>query len=130
MIPAMLRRAMLLVAVCGVCSPAHAQAFRLADVSGGYAFLNDPHSQTAFRLGWIAGAALTMTSWLSAVGEVSGNHATVEGFGSDTRLSIHSAMAGARASAHVGRLTEFFQLVAGVARGSGSRFGVTDANRA
>ena len=120
------------LACCVFClsSPAHAQTFKRLEISGAYAFLNDPQSETEFHAGWMVGTAVTLTEWLSAVGEAGGNYATVEGFASDTRLSVHAVMAGARAFARIGRLTEFLQVVAGTTRASGSRFGVTEAHSA
>lgn len=111
-------------------SPAAAQTFKSAEISGGYAFLNDPKTETEFKAGWMIGAAVSLTDWLSAVAEAGGNYATVAGFASDTHLAIHGVMAGGRASAKLGRLIEFGQIVGGVTRVNGSRFGLTETNTA
>ena len=105
-------------------------ARRRAIISGGYAFLSDPQSETEFRAGWAIGAAMTFRGWLSAVADASGSYATVNGFASDTHLSVHAVMGGARASAKIGRVTEFLQALAGPTRAAGSRFGVAESTTA
>ena len=124
----MLRPIVVAVSMLCLAAPARAQTFKRLEISGAYAFLNDSQSETEFRAGWMVGTAVTLTDWLSAVGEAGGNYATIEGFASDTRLSVHAVMAGARAFAKIGRLTEFLQVVAGTTRASGSRFGVTETH--
>jgi hypothetical protein len=59
------------------------------------------------------------------VGDVSGQYKTIALFTSEGRLSVHTLMGGVRASARIGRLTEFAQLLIGVARTTGSAFGST-----
>ena len=111
-------------------SAVSAQTVNPPEVSAGYAAVNDPKSETVFRTGWMVGAAVPLTSWLSLVGDGGGNHATVTGFASDTSLSLYSITGGLRVSAKLGRIVEFAQLQAGYFRESGSRFGITEANSA
>jgi hypothetical protein len=123
-----LRATAALAGALALASPAAAQTPNFPEVSAGYAALNDPKTETVFRTGWLIGGAVPLTTWLSAAGDVSMNHATVRGFGSDTDLAIHAFMGGVRASASLARLVEFAQVMVGVSRESGSRFGVTETN--
>jgi hypothetical protein len=100
------------------------------EISGGYALAHDPRDEVTLPSGWMAGAAIGVTPALSVVGEISGQYKTIPLLNADARLSAHTAMGGLRASANVGRLTEFAQILAGVARTSGSAFGATDTSRA
>jgi hypothetical protein len=103
------------------------------EVYAGYSYLNDPNNSvlqatqgdSSLNAGWMAGAAVPLSSWLSVVADAGGNYKTLATIDSDVRLTVLSFMAGARASASVGRLTEFGQVLAGGVRGSGSEFGVT-----
>ena len=110
------------------CAPAEAQSHSL-EIFGGYSFAHDAKSETELPAGWSAGAALGLNPWFAVVGDVAGHYATVQTFDADVRLTTHAAMAGGRASARIGRLTEFAQLLAGVVRGSGTVFGSTETNR-
>ena len=120
----------IVIALAALASPAAAQTVNPPEVSAGYAALNDPKSETAFHTGWIVSAAFPVAAWLSIVGDGGGNYATVKGFASDTSLSVHAIGGGLRASAKLGRLVEFAQVLAGYSRASGSRFGVTETNGA
>jgi len=132
MIRAMLRAptaALLLVLLLAWPRPAGAQ--RPFEIAGGYALARDPRDQVTLKAGWIAGAAMALTPPLSAVGEASGQYATIPlvGLDADARLGMQTLMAGVRASGRIGVLTEFAQAVAGIARASGSAFGATSASR-
>ena len=109
---------------------AAAQAQTPLELSGGYSAVNDPNDQVSLPLGWMAGGGLMLTGWLSAVADVSGNHTTVAAFGSDLRLGVFAAMGGLRASARLGRFTEFGQLLTGVVRSSSTAFGLTSTTDA
>jgi hypothetical protein len=111
-------------------SPAAAQASHPVEIFGGYAFAHDPTNYISLPAGWLAGAAIGVNGWLAAVVDVSSGHTTIEAFGSGVRLSADAVMIGGRASARLGRLTEFGQLLAGVVRGSGTAFGFTDTTNA
>jgi hypothetical protein len=117
-----------IVVIATLASPAAAQTVNPPEISAGYAAVNDPKSETVFRTGWMVGAAVPLTSWLSLVGDGGGNYATVTGFASDTSLSLYSITSGLRASTKLGRIVEFAQLQAGYFRESGSRFGITETN--
>jgi hypothetical protein len=118
----------LLVCLCP--RPSAAQMWAPLEISGGYSAVNDPKNLVSLPVGWMAGGALRVTDSLAAVADVSGHHTTVAGTGSDLRLSVLAVMGGLRASGRIGRATEFGQLLAGVARGSGSAFGVTTTTSA
>ena len=89
----------------------------------------DPRDEVTLPSGWMAGAALRLTPTFSAVADVSGQYKTVALFNTNARLRMLTAMAGVRASARVGPLTEFGQLMVGVVRASGSAFGSTTSGR-
>jgi hypothetical protein len=105
--------------------PAHAQT--VFEVSGGYSLAHDPRDAVTLPAGWFAGAAIRLTSALSAVADVSGQYATIPLFESDARVTAHGVLGGLRLSARLGRITEFGQVLAGVVRTSGSAFGSTAA---
>jgi len=126
----MLRHAAIALWLTSLCAPAAAQMLRPVEIFGGYAFVHDPKNDVSLPAGWIAGGAFRLTDWLSAVADASGGYKTEDAFGERLRLSAHAASLGARASARVGRLTEFGQLLAGVVRGSGSAFGFTETTTA
>jgi len=124
----MIRRAAFFVLLLVVCVPASAQT-RPLEIFGGYSFAHDAKSETALPAGWSAGAALTLTPWLAAVGDVAGHYATIETFDASVRLTTHAVMGGGRAFARIGPFTEFAQLLAGVVRGSGTAIRSTETNR-
>jgi hypothetical protein len=111
----------------------HAQTRPRLEVYAGYSYLNDPDNSvlqatagdSSLNAGWMAGAAAPVSNWLSVVAETGGNYKTLATIDSDLHLTVLSFMAGARASAKVGRLTEFGQVLVGGVRGSGSAFGLT-----
>jgi opacity protein-like surface antigen len=126
----MLRHAAIALWLTCASAPAAAQTLRPVEMFGGYAFVHDPKNDVSLPAGWIAGGAFRLTDWLSAIADASGGYRTDDAFGAPVRLSAHALLVGARASARIGRLVEFGQLLAGVVRGSGSAFGFTDASTA
>jgi hypothetical protein len=109
---------------------ARAQTTRSVEVFGGYAFAHDALNNVSLPAGWLAGGAVGVNGWLSAIVDISGGYKTLDVAGSDIRLSAHAAMIGGRASARIGRLTEFGELLAGIVRGSGAAFGFTSTTNA
>ena len=107
--------------------PAHAQT--TFEVSGGYSLAHDPRDAVTLPTGWFAGAAIGLTSALSAVADVSGQYATIPLFDTDARVTAHGVLGGLRLSAGLGRITEFAQVLAGVVRTSGSAFGSTTSGQ-
>jgi hypothetical protein len=105
--------------------PRHALAQTPFEASGGYALAHDARDQVTLPAGWIAGAAIGLTPAIAAVADVSGQYKTVVLVNADARLSVHTLLGGVRASARLGRLTEFGQILTGVVRTSGSAFGST-----
>ena len=113
--------------------PASAQQESSTEIYGGYSYLLDPGNgvlaitagDNAFPLGWAAGIAHSITRWMDAVGEVSGNYKTKTTFDAEVSLRFHAAMAGPRAAVRIGRLREFVQVLGGVAYGHASAFGLT-----
>src|SRR4051812_31427323 len=105
--------------------PRAAGAQTPVEISVGYAVAHDPRDEITLPSGWMTGAAIGLTRTLAAVGEVSGQYATIALLSTDARLTVHTMMGGLRASARVGRLTEFAQILAGALRTGGSAFGST-----
>jgi len=119
-----------LIAAAALPSSATAQTFRPVEIFGGYALAHDARNDISLPAGWLAGGAIGINEWLSAVVDVSGGYKTIDAFGLDIRLSAHGAMIGGRASTRIGRLTEFGQLLVGVVRGRGAAFGFTETTNA
>ena len=100
---------------------------------GGYSYLRDPGASVltategddSFPLGWAAGAARPVRRAIAVVGDVSGQYKTRTTFDNDVKLSFHAFMAGPRASATIGRVAEFAQILVGAVHARGSGFGVT-----
>jgi len=99
------------------------------EISGGYSLARDPRDEVTLPSGWMAGAAIGVTPALSVVGDISGQYKTIPLLNTDARLRVHTVMGGLRASAKVGPLTEFAQLLAGVVRTSGSAFGGSSSSQ-
>jgi hypothetical protein len=96
------------------------------ELSGGYAYLNDPPDATSFTAGWAVGAAIGLTRWSSAVVEGSYDWKTI----SEIHLNTSAVMAGARAFTGLGPFTEFAQIEAGAARAGSSVFGLKSSSTA
>lgn len=117
---------------------ASAQARDRTEWFAGYSYLLDPGNavlavtagDNAFPLGWIAGGARPIASWMAAAGEISGHYKHKTTFDDDVSLSFHAFMAGPRVHARLGPITEFAQLLAGAAHARGSAFGVTVSSTA
>jgi hypothetical protein len=109
--------------------PCPVRAQTVFEVSGGYSLAHDPRDAVTLPAGWFAGAAIGLTSALSAVADVSGQYKTIPLFESEARLTVHSVMGGLRVSARLGRLVEFGQVLAGIVRTSGSAFGSTTSGQ-
>jgi hypothetical protein len=124
----MIRSVAVAMILLGSAIPAAAQPS--PEIFGGYTFVHDAKNDISLPAGWLAGGALPIAPWLSAVADVSGSYRTEEAFGIDVRTRTLAALAGGRASARLGRVTEFAQLLAGLVRGSGSAFGFTDTTNA
>jgi outer membrane protein with beta-barrel domain len=103
---------------------ASAQTSRAWEIFGGYSYLQDSPDRTDLPAGFAIGAALGINRWLSAVVDVSRNTHTVL----DNDLRTYAILAGARASARIGRFLEFGQLVAGRAHASSTVVGVTSGD--
>ncbi len=108
--------------------PAAAQTSKTWDVFGGYAYLHDSTQDLALPAGWSASASKHLTRWLSVVIDADGHYKTIPLVGGDVSLTLHSLMAGGRASLAVGRFVEFVQIVFGPVRSHGSTFGLTSSD--
>jgi outer membrane protein with beta-barrel domain len=113
--------AMLGVMVLLVPMSASAQTSHVWEISGGYSYLQDSPDRTNLPAGFAIGAGIGINRWLSAVVDVSRNSHTVF----DIDLTTFAILAGVRASAKIGRVLEFGQLVAGRAHASSTVVGVT-----
>jgi hypothetical protein len=112
--------------VAAVPARAAAQTASRVELFGGYALAYDPKNDASLPAGWVAGAAVGINGWFSAVADAGGNHKRMDAFGADIRLSTHTIMGGVRASGRIARLTESAQLLAGAIRSSGTAFGIAE----
>jgi hypothetical protein len=103
---------------------------RAVEVFAGYTFVHDAKNDVSLPAGWLAGGAVQLAGWLSAVADASGSYNTEQLFGADIQMRAHGVLGGGRASAPLGPLTEFAQLLVGIVRGSGTAFGFTDTANA
>ncbi len=111
-------------------APASAQPPQ-SDWFAGYSYLRDPGSSIlaatadddSFPIGWSAGGARRVWRAIWIAGEAAGHYKTRTTLDEDVKLSFHAFLGGPRASATVGRVTEFVQVLAGVVHGRGSAFG-------
>jgi hypothetical protein len=113
-----------------VCPTQAAAQTRAVEVFGGYTFVHDAKNDVSLPAGWLAGAAFQITGWLSAVADVSGSYNTEQLFDAELHMRAHGVFGGGRASARLGRVSEFAQLLAGIVRGSGTAFGFSDTTNA
>jgi hypothetical protein len=112
---------------------AQSQARGSTEIFGGYSYLRDPGnsviaattSDDGFGLGWAGGIAQPVWRAIAAVGEVSGHYKTRTTLDNDVTLTFYAFMAGPRASAAIGRVSEFAQALVGAVHGTGSAFGTT-----
>jgi hypothetical protein len=118
-----MRSGLIIVVAVFLAHPQVTLAQRAWDLAGGYTYLQDPPDRTNFPAGWMAGVDVAVTDWLSAVVDVSRHWESTL----DIDLSASAMTGGLRASARVGRLTEFAQLLAGVAHSSSTVVGVTSS---
>jgi hypothetical protein len=102
-----------------------AQTVERRQIFAGYTSMSDVTDHVMFPLGWFAGAAAHLNPWLSVVADVDGQYKTITFIDTDIHLNSHSATAGARASAPLGRFVEFGQVLAGVVVSRGTLFGST-----
>ena len=127
MIAAMIRVLPLLLLL--LLLPHQASAQPAIEISGGYTIARDPRDDLTLPAGWMAGVAVDLSHAIAAVADLSGQYKTVALVGSEARISVITVMAGVRASARIGSLTESVQVLAGVVRTSGSAFGATSMGR-
>jgi hypothetical protein len=110
--------------VCCVAFPCSAFAQRRPlELFAGYALLHDTQEDLDLPIGWAAGGARGVNDWLALVADAGGNYKTVRLVGGDARVTTHSLLAGTRASAKIGRLIEFGELLAGAVHTTGTSFG-------
>jgi Outer membrane protein beta-barrel domain len=123
--------ALLLAAVLLAAPSARAQSARESarwQLSGGYAFMveSDVTEKETFPSGWNVSGAVRLTSWLSIAADADGQYKTIPTLGGDIQLTSHALTGGLRASARLGKLTEFGQVLAGAVRTTGTAFGSSD----
>src|SRR5438093_756539 len=113
MIAAMIRMLAMMLVMVTLARLAAAQDARQLEVSGGYSFVHDPNNHISLAAGWMAGAGVALTDWLAAVVDAGASSKTISSFGSEVHVSVHTVMGGVRASAGVGKATEFGQVLVG-----------------
>lgn len=120
--------------VTGVCTlaasfafvaPAAAQEHK-GDVAFSYSVLHDSEIEETFPKGWSAAVSQHLNSLFSVVGEVGGNYKSIDVFGEDLNMSVHSFMGGLRARTESGSMVPFAQVLAGVARAKVSFLGESE----
>jgi hypothetical protein len=111
-----------------VARPAAAQSTPTWDLFGGYAYLHDSTQDLSLPAGWSASTSRHLNRWLSVVVDAGGHYRTLPLIGGDVSLSLHSVMAGGRASLAVGRFVEFVEIVFGPVRSRGTAFGLTSSD--
>jgi opacity protein-like surface antigen len=107
---------------------AAAQTARPLEVAAAYVYVHDSTIGVGFPFGWSIGVAKGVSGWLSIAGEYDDSRKTISTVAGDLTLGVRTAMAGGKASARLGRATEFGQVLVGLAHASGSAFGVSDAS--
>jgi hypothetical protein len=121
-------RTAIAVACCvAFSSPARAQTRSSWQLFGGYAPIHDAQEDLTLPLGWAASVARAVNSWLSIVADAGGNYKTIALVGSDAKVASHSLVGGTRASAKIGQLIEFGQILIGAVHASGTSFGQSSA---
>ncbi|HZR23382.1 MAG TPA: hypothetical protein VFA59_07340 [Vicinamibacterales bacterium] len=94
------------------------------EIAGGYSYLDDAPDRTNFPLGWFASGGIGVTQWLTAVGDVSRHARSTLGID----LSTYAVLGGPRASARIGRVTEFGQVLVGLNHASSTVVGITSGD--
>ena len=124
------RTTRLFAALALTCLPrsAEAQTARTLDVSAAYAYVRDPQADVNFPAGWSVGVSASVREWLSLVGAYDDSRKTISTIAGDLSLGVKAVMAGGKASATLGRATQFGQLLFGIVRVSSSAFGVSEAS--
>jgi hypothetical protein len=118
-----------LLSLCSVVPRASAaQTPRTWDLFVGYAYLHDSTQDLSLPAGWSASTSRHLSRWLSVVIDAGGHYRTLPLVGGEVSLSLHSVMAGGRASLAVGNFVEFVQIVFGPVRSRGTAFGLTSSD--
>jgi hypothetical protein len=106
-----------LVLSFAVAAPAAAQEHK-GDVAFGYSLMHDSELEETFPMGWSFAVNGNLNDMFSVVGEIGGNYKTIDAFGSDLNVSVHTFMGGPRFRNERGKVVPFAQVLAGMARGS------------
>jgi opacity protein-like surface antigen len=105
-----------------VAAPVAAQDHK-GDVAFSYSILHDSDVEETFPTGWSLAVNSNLNDKWGLVGEVGGNYKTIDVFGSDMSLKVHSYLGGVRLRSDKAKYVPFAQLLAGMARGSVSFLG-------
>jgi len=116
------------VALVVVPRAAAAQTARPLEAAAAYVYVRDATVGVSFPVGWSIGVSKGVSGWLSIAGAYDDSRKTISTIAGDLTLGVRTAMAGAKASARLGRATEFGQVLVGLAHASGSAFGVSEAS--
>jgi outer membrane protein with beta-barrel domain len=107
---------------------AAAQAARPLEISAAYVYARDTTIDIGFPLGWSVGVSKGVSGWLSIAGVYDDSRRTISTVAGDLALNVRAAMAGGKASARLGRATEFGHVLAGLVHASGHAFGFSEAS--
>jgi hypothetical protein len=124
------RKALVFVAAAWAIGPrpATAQTARPLELSAAYVYVRESSIDVTFPAGWAVGVAKGVNGWLSIAAAYDDSWNTTSTVAGDLRLGVRTLMAGPRASARLGRATQFGQLLFGAGRQSGSAFGITESS--
>ena len=122
-----------LILLVGMAGMAGAQEAPKAEISLGYAFLNDDSLgdfdiSGNFPLGWMASANFNVSNWLGVVLDISGSYKSEDLILDDLKLNVHGFHGGLRFSSYKNSsATPYFQALAGVTRGAADFLGESDS---
>ena len=100
---------------------------RKGDVAFSYSILHDNDLEETFPTGWAFAVNSNLNEIFGVVGEIGGNYKTMDIFGTDVDLSVHTFMGGPRFRSERGKIVPFAQVLLGLARGSYSVLGESDS---
>jgi hypothetical protein len=110
-------------------TPALAQEEK-GNVAVSYSILHDSDVSETFPMGWLFAVQGNVMPQLAIVGEVGGNYKTVDVFGTDLSLRVHSFMGGIKFQGPSPKATGFAQFLVGGVSGSASILGESDSGTA
>ena len=112
--------------IAAVPQAAAGQSLRPLQVSVGYVYVSDPSVDVTFTKGLSVSAAKGVSEWLGMVATYDDSRKSIPTVAGDLRLGVRAVLAGAQASARLGRAREFGQVLVGLVHTTGSAFGTDE----